>query len=140
MDNNFWSLGVGLLYCGIFGDGHAGKLDNDDDLIVYTYTYKTNCTYLSTYSSPFASPTPLSDIMAETFPPSSLRSLVSEVSRLLKDRGETVSVAETVSPRLPSPPVPPPLPVLTDVHVRGVRVRRGTYMYHVRCKRLTGMR
>ena len=34
--------------------------------------------------------------MASTFPPSSIRDLASEVSSLLKERSETVCVAETV--------------------------------------------
>lgn len=38
--------------------------------------------------------------MAKEFPPEKVRSIVDEVAKLLKERKETVSVAETVSPVL----------------------------------------
>lgn len=40
--------------------------------------------------------------MAQSFPPAAMRAIVSEVANLLKQRKETVSVAETVRLRAPS--------------------------------------
>lgn len=51
--------------------------------------------------------------MASGFPPPAVREIASEVSSLLKERSQTVCVAETVRSASPASPFPLPRPTMS---------------------------